>query len=99
MTTNPTDYLDQITRITCDGVYFGGEKLPGLIAEGGITLKPGSKHDINTLTVEFLVGPVMIDDATVEQTKLETPATTVTQLSTRRDRTAATPDAATHDPR
>lgn len=58
---NPADWLDTLVRITRDGVYFGEIKVPGIIAEDGITIKPGGK-DINKMTVEFLVGKVFVED-------------------------------------
>lgn len=61
----PTDYIDQPTRITHEGIHFGDEKIPGLIAEDGIVLKPGGHGGINTLTVTFLVGEVTCDDPAV----------------------------------
>lgn len=64
---NPTDYLDVVTRITRDGIHFGTEKVPGLIAEDGIVLHPGGAHDVNKLTVTFLVGPVIADDCISER--------------------------------
>lgn len=62
------DWLEQPVRITRDAVYFGEHKLPGLIAEDGIILKPGGSQDINRLTIEFLVGPVAADDPCVTDT-------------------------------
>lgn len=60
----PTDYLDVITRITPDGVYFGDEKVPGLVDEEGITLRPGGADGFNRLTVTFIVGRVEAEDPT-----------------------------------
>lgn len=64
----PTDWLDQTVRVTSDGVYFGEHKLPGLIAEKGVTVRPGGGGDVNVMTVEFIVGPVVVDDPTTDQT-------------------------------
>lgn len=59
----PAEYAALPVRITSDGdVLFGDEQLPGCIAEGGITIKPGSRDDINRMTIEFLTGPVQVDD-------------------------------------
>lgn len=87
---NPTNYLDLTTRITRDGVYFGDEKLPGIIAQDGVTLRPGGADDINRLTVEFLVGPVECTDPLVEQRHMNLEATTITDYSCR---AAARPNA------
>ena len=62
------DWLDQPVRITRDGVYFGEHKLPGLLAEDGVTLKPAIFAGINQLTVTFLVGDVAVDDPYVTDT-------------------------------
>lgn len=59
------DWLEQPVRITRDAVYFGDRKLPGLIAQDGIILKPGGANDSNRLSIEFLVGPVTADDPLV----------------------------------
>lgn len=57
------EWLDQTVRITRDGVHFGDHKLPGIIAENGVTLQPNvDRTGINKLTVEFLVGEVQVDD-------------------------------------
>lgn len=64
----PAQWLEQPVRITRDGLYFGDEKLPGCIAEGGVTFKPGGGVDINKLTVEFLVGTVTAEDPLVDST-------------------------------
>lgn len=55
-------------RITRDAVYFGQHEMPGVIAQDGITLKPGGKDDMNRLTIEFLVGEVIADDPMVTST-------------------------------
>lgn len=60
----PLQWLALPVRIARDGVYFGEHKLPGCIAEDGVTLKPGGGKSINRLTVEFLVGEVIADDPT-----------------------------------
>lgn len=82
---NPIDYLDVVTRIARDGIHFGNEKVPGLIAEDGIVLKPGVAPTTSTkLTVTFLVGPVIVDDC-ISETTVETPAETANVMSVRRD--------------
>lgn len=61
-----SDWLDQPVRITRDGVFFGEHQLPGAIAENGVTVRASiNGTDFNKLTVEFLVGEVHVDDATV----------------------------------
>lgn len=52
--------------VTDKAVLFDGMELPCHIAQGGISFKPGGSDDINRLTVEFLVGPVVFTDPTVE---------------------------------
>lgn len=53
-------------RIASDGdVFIGDERLPGCIAAGGITIKPGGVADLNRLTIEFLTGPVHVEDGGV----------------------------------
>lgn len=57
-------WLDQVVRITSDGnVYFGETKVPGIILDGGVTLRPGGKKDFNSLTIEFIVGRVEVEDS------------------------------------
>lgn len=59
----PAEYAALPVRITdSSAVYFGDEQLPGCIAEDGITIKPGGANNINRITIEFLVGPVHVDD-------------------------------------
>ncbi|MCA9797553.1 MAG: hypothetical protein KC910_37330 [Candidatus Eremiobacteraeota bacterium] len=48
-------------RIAADGVYLDGEKLPGLIAAQGITVRPDVAGIYSSMTVEFLVGMVYIE--------------------------------------
>lgn len=61
---NPLRWLDVPTRITKSGdVYFGDTKVPGLIEEGGISVKPGGHRNLNRLTVTFLVGDVVAEDS------------------------------------
>lgn len=69
------EYTEAPVRITRDSVYFGDEKLPGAIAEGGIVLKPGRGTDVNRLTITYLVGPVTADDPFVTTTE-EIPSAT-----------------------
>jgi len=52
--------------VTDKAVLFDGIELPAYIAQGGISFKPGGWDDVNRLTVEFLVGPVVFTDPTVE---------------------------------
>lgn len=47
-------------KVTADGVYIGGEKLPGIIKAEGVTAR-GEWGGINTLTVEFIVDRVTFD--------------------------------------
>ena len=75
----PTDYLETTTRITHDGVYFGDEKLPGLIADDGVSLQRGGPDGYNRLTVTFYVGHVEAVDPMSEQTDIEWPAREVTR--------------------
>lgn len=74
------EWLDRTVRITADGVYFGDVKLPGIIAEDGVTLTAGNPDEVNRLTVTFLVGQVHADDP-VLTTDVTTPASTTTQYS------------------
>lgn len=67
------DYVEMPVRITRDAVYFGDERLPGCITQGGIMLEPGGGTDLNRLTVTFLVGPVNVDDPTVTTADDEKP--------------------------
>jgi hypothetical protein len=82
-TERPTvyDYATMPVRITRDAVYFGDERIPGAIAEGGITLKPGGASDCNLLTVTFIVGPVTADDPVT--TTEEIPSAPVTRYRSR----------------
>lgn len=79
---SPAEWFDQPVRITPDSIYFGDAKLPGLIAEGGVTFKPGISTECNTLTVTFLVGSTIQADDVYSQ-DIITPAETVTQYSSR----------------
>lgn len=63
----PLQWLALPVRVARDGVYFGDYKMPGCIAEGGVTVKPGGGKDFNRLTVEFLVGEVTADDPTKDR--------------------------------
>ncbi|QRY51751.1 hypothetical protein [Mycolicibacterium septicum] len=58
------DWLDKPVRITREGVFFGDTLLPGVIAQDGITVRY-DKDSFNRLTIEFLVGEVIVDDPAV----------------------------------
>jgi hypothetical protein len=58
------EYSQMPVRVTRNAIYIGEERLPGCIAKEGVTIKPGGADDINRMTVEFLVGPVDVEDAT-----------------------------------
>lgn len=62
----PTEWLDQPVRITRNEVSFGEHPLPGVIAEGGITIKP-IDDGFTELTIKFLVGQVIVADPYAEQ--------------------------------
>jgi hypothetical protein len=65
---SPSDWLDQPVRITRDGVFFGEHQLLGVIAENGVAVHYDvDGTSINKLTVEFLVGAVVVDDPHVTQ--------------------------------
>lgn len=85
-TTEPTpgEYATMPVRITPSAVYFGAEKVPGCIAERGITLRAGGGQDCNRLPIEFLVGPVNAEDSYAED--ITRPAETVTQFSSKAPR-------------
>ena len=53
-----------IARIKPNAVYVGGEKLPGLIMERGVTVEAGGATHANIMTVKFIVGEVIVDDTT-----------------------------------
>lgn len=65
MATTASEWLDNLVLIASDGIYFDGVKMPGLIAEGGITIEPQGQ-DVNRMTVEFLVGRVFVQDPTTK---------------------------------
>ena len=48
--------------ITPTEVFIDRIKLPGFIADGGVTVTPGGHRDVNRVTVTFLVGPVQVDE-------------------------------------
>ena len=75
----PLDYLETTTRITRDGVYFGDEKLPGLIADDGVSLQRGGPDGYNRLTVTFYVGQVEAVNPIAEETSVDWPAREVTR--------------------
>jgi hypothetical protein len=50
------------THITANAVYFDNVKLPGVIQERGVVVHPGGVGGINTVTVTFLVGRVLMND-------------------------------------
>lgn len=79
----PTDYLDITTHIRADGIYFGDDKIPGLIDADGVVLRPGGKDDINRLQVTFLVGPVVCHDAMVSSKTIGTQTEPATQYSSK----------------
>jgi hypothetical protein len=84
-----TRYLEVTTRITADGqVYFGDEKLPGLIEQDGIVFRPGGPDGANRLTVTFLVGAVEAADPLAEYEAVIEDAPEPVRLPTRFD----TPD-------
>lgn len=63
------DDLDMASVLVTDrAVLFNGVELPCLIAQDGISFKPGGWSDVNRLTVEFLVGPVVFTDPSIEST-------------------------------
>ncbi|MUL44477.1 hypothetical protein FZI85_17290 [Mycobacterium sp. CBMA293] len=65
MATTATEWLDKIVLVTKDAVYFGETKLPGVIAQNGISITPGGSKDISRMTIEFLVGKVYVEDTSV----------------------------------
>lgn len=70
-------WIEQPVRISRGGVHFGSHALPGVIAKDGITLAPatgGQRH--NVLTVDFLVGQVLVDDPDVQQVPVTSPEET-----------------------
>ncbi|AGR46455.1 hypothetical protein SEA_SUPERCHUNK_40 [Mycobacterium phage Superchunk] len=58
-----TEYRTPEVLVTDRAVFFDGLELPWYIAENGISFKPGGSNDINTLTVEFLVGTTTFKDS------------------------------------
>lgn len=68
MTTPPREDLAKPVRITRDAIYIGDDKIPGHIADDGITLYRGG--DINRLQITLLVGQVTADDPHVTATKV-----------------------------
>jgi hypothetical protein len=55
-------------RITRNGVYFNGEPLPNYIRDtrdGGVIVTPGGATSVNVMTVQFLVGEVLVEDPTL----------------------------------
>lgn len=63
---NPLSWLEQPVRITRDAVFVGEHRVPGCIAQDGVTVKPGGGDSINRLTIDLLVGEVHVDDPTKE---------------------------------
>jgi len=62
----PGEWLDQTTVISREGVRIGEHQVPGLIAEGGVTVHANfDGSDYNLVTVQLLVGRVEIDDTSV----------------------------------
>lgn len=49
-------------RITPTDVIIGGHPLPGLIRHGSVTVTPGGTTDVNIVTVDFIVGQVVIEE-------------------------------------
>lgn len=78
------EYAQMPVRITRDAIYIGDEQLPGCIATGGVTLKPGGNNDVNRLTVTFLCGPVTADDPWVTQAEVTTKGDTTVHYDSKR---------------
>jgi hypothetical protein len=55
-----------LVAVTDKAVLFNGVELPGIISRNGVSFKPGGYDDLNRLTVEFLVGPVVFTDPSIE---------------------------------
>lgn len=55
------EYVEMPVRITKTEVFIGDERIPGCIADGGITVNPGGTKDINCMTIEFIVGKVIVE--------------------------------------
>lgn len=49
-------------RVGDGEVLIGGVKLPGLICDGGVRIKPGLGQGLNIVTVDFIVGEVVVED-------------------------------------
>lgn len=54
-------------RITRDAVYIGDHKLPGLILSRGVSVEPGGTTHANIVTVQFIVGEVVVEDTTADE--------------------------------
>ena len=52
-------------HITRYGISFDGQEVPGMIIQGGISVKPGGGSQVNTITVTFLAAKVQVDDPTL----------------------------------
>lgn len=50
-------------RITPTQISIGGTELPGLIGDDSVRVTPGWKNGINTVTVDFLVGHIVVEEA------------------------------------
>lgn len=55
-----------------DHIVIGDLTIDGKwIEQDGISIHPGSKDDVNRVTVTFLVGPVAVEDAAIPHVKVD----------------------------
>ncbi|AID58991.1 hypothetical protein PBI_GAIA_175 [Mycobacterium phage Gaia] len=59
------DWLDKPVHISRGRVFFGDTELPGVIAEDGVRIHAGGAGEYNTMTIEFIVGSVEVDDSSL----------------------------------
>lgn len=58
-------------QIHADHIVIGDKRIDGMwIEQGGVTVHPGSEHDINRVTVTFIVGKIDVDDESLPYIKV-----------------------------
>lgn len=61
--TEPAGLVLPSALVTKSAVFIDGVKLPGLIEQDGVVVRPGGGRGVNRVDVTFLVGAVDVEDA------------------------------------
>jgi len=49
--------------ITKDALYIDGQKVPGILRVGRVTLEPEGMKHVCIIAVEFIVGEIQLEDS------------------------------------